>query len=133
MYAFNFDIISNVIASEWTRRQLWRNLGVVHKVINYAVSSKGNGETMKNMFFFNHPQKKNSTKKIVSLTWKRKNNFFTLNQKVNEFVKIWIRKNSIISRMTYSLVKWEKENQKSLKSWKFLQKSFLERKKNLPF
>ena len=74
MYAFNFDIISNVIASEWTRRQLWRNLGVVHKVINYAVS-KGNGETMKNMFFFQSSTKKFDEAKNLSLTWKRKNNF----------------------------------------------------------
>ena len=71
MYAFNFDIISNVIASEWTRRQLWRNLGVVHKVINYAVS-KGNGETMKNMFFFQSSKKKIPRKKISLLPEKKK-------------------------------------------------------------
>ena len=124
MYAFNFDIISNVIASEWTRRQLWRNLGVVHKVINYAVS-KGNGETMKNMFFFQSSKKKIPRKKI-SLLPENKKHFIYIKSKSEWICQDMNQRISIINilRMTYYLVKWEKGNQNPWKAENFSKRAF---------
>ena len=130
MYAFNFDIISNVIASEWTRRQLWRNLGVVHKVINYAVS-KGNGETMKNMFFSNNPQKNFMKQKIFSYLKRKKVFFFYIRSKSEWICQDMNQRISIINIlcMTYYLAKWEKGNQNPWKAENFSKELFFLKKK----